>query len=99
MCRFMGDGSVVPGVSVSTPELRTGDLVYVYGMFVRLGPVKVWDSGNPVGPAYTFAGLVENGAEIHAQWPNHVVSGLLRRDNTWTVQGNRLASWFRVDES
>ena len=78
---------------VRTNELRTGDLVLHYGMRIRLGERHEYT--NDVGSAaWWFPGTVENMSEVYR--PDHVTAGLLHEDAQWTIQGNELASWWRL---
>jgi hypothetical protein len=88
------------GESVDTSQLQEGDLILSHDMLIRLGErhvVERVDRYAEYGPVYWFVGTVENADKIHAMGVNHVTCGLLR-GNEWTVQGNRLASWWRISE-
>jgi hypothetical protein len=80
---------------VDTSQLAEGDLVWNYGMRIRLGARREHDHGT--GPYWAFEGVVENADELRAD-RDHVTTGLLRADGLWTVQGNTLAKWTRILE-
>ncbi|MET9260361.1 hypothetical protein [Amycolatopsis sp. NPDC004079] len=80
---------------VSTDQLRPGDLVLHYGMRIRLGELETYPSCT-ADRVYRFPGTVENKDEVLR--PGHVTTGFLGADGQWSVQGNNLATWFRVVE-
>ena len=81
---------------VSTDKLRPGDLVLNYDMRIRLGKQHAY-VGNRGGVAWWFPGNVENMDEVFR--PDHVTAGLLKADGRWTIQGNEIATWWRIIEN
>lgn len=81
---------------VTTDQLNPGDLVLHCDMRIRLGE-RSRRAGTNGRVVYYFPGTVENAAELREQ-PNHITRGLLDADGQWPVQGNDLATWFRVVE-
>ncbi|MEV1295176.1 hypothetical protein [Pseudonocardia sp. NPDC049635] len=73
---------------VNTYELKDGDLVLAHGMLLRLTEGRETSHG-----AMNFLGVMENPDTVPAS-----VREITKR-NTWTVQGNELATWMRVRES
>lgn len=80
---------------VTTDQLQPGDLVLSHGMRIRLGERNEY-AGSYGGTAWWFPGTVENMSEVYQ--PDHVTAGLLKADGQWTIQGNELATWWRVVE-
>lgn len=94
--------------SVATPDLKSGDLVIHYGMHIRIPEHPcIWQhQGSTV---YGWLGVIENLEEVLLA--GCVPISFLRRhqwvkgegwvyaiDNTWSIQGNELASWY-VEQS
>ncbi|MBO2464035.1 hypothetical protein [Actinomadura violacea] len=89
---------------VSTPDLKPGDLVIHYGMHIRVPEWPcIWQhKGSTV---YGWLGEIENLKEVllagcvpisflrRTQWVEGEgwVSAI---ENTWSIQGNELASWY-----
>lgn len=78
---------------VTTDQLQPGDLVLNHGMRIRLGERRTF-VGYGGNDAWWFPGTVENMSEVHR--PDHATGVLLKEDGQWTVQGNELATWWRV---
>ncbi len=77
------------GETVTTDELRVGDVVYVHGAVFKLTSVREYmpGPGGCAGPVFSFKTEVLDAGEteIPAHWLGD-----------WTIQGNRLAKWCRL---
>ncbi|MGN9782777.1 hypothetical protein ACTMTF_15195 [Nonomuraea sp. ZG12] len=88
---------------LTTPELRAGDLVITFGMYVRLpDEPRVYQNN---GTVYAWDGTVENLDEVLANGfvPRSFLSEerwddakgwVYELTGRWVIQGNELASWW-----
>jgi len=77
---------------VSTPELHLGDVVWTYGLRVRLDTLRVYETdGRDV---YAFKGTILNPEYLATERGRFLFGGIQPLGSTsWTVQGNHLAHW------
>ncbi len=96
--------TTAPYSTVSTSELRAGDVVTTCGLRVLLhGEPRVYSTeewaGSARGPVYVWPGLVLNEEEavneyrVPREWLHYDGSGQRHDEARWTIQGNDLATW------
>jgi hypothetical protein len=82
------DGQAGQRLTLTTPELRAGDIVVTHGMRVRLDTLVTYPSGHGQ-TVYAWHGTVTNPEDVRRE---DLVPLSWWRDG-WTVQGNDLARW------
>jgi hypothetical protein len=93
-------------IRVDTSQIQVGDLVFNYGMKIRIDEIKVIEE--PDGNCYCCLGTVLNkdeAIEVH-DIPRSFMFNEIRhvhgarhpgaREDYWNVQGNSLATWTVV---
>lgn len=83
--------------TVTTHDLREGDVVHCHGLRVKLGPV--FQTRHPItndgGATFASKGEVLNNEYLATDAGRQLFGGILMVGETWTVQGNGWATWER----
>lgn len=82
--------------TVTTPDLRVGDVVHVYGLLVQVVEA-LHQTRHPVdrnGPTWATQAVITNPEYLATDAGRYLFGGILPRGaTTWTIQGNVLATW------
>lgn len=82
--------------SVPTSALREGDKIIKHGCLMQLGPINESQAHKPnqYGKClYSYAKVLNHeGTTIPQSWFDHDAEG----NRTWLIQGNDLATWWRL---
>lgn len=87
-------------ITLTTPELRQGDVVHCHGMLCLIDIEPHLSKGHAGGQTYHTAALVLNREDVPGDYVPYgwTVRGHERDDtgarmHRWTIQGNELAHW------